>query len=122
TAAARANILSSEREIERGPPLNLALDPYPPPVTLDNTLHDCTPDPGAIVHRLIEQPPEDRENLGGIFHVKAYTVVPDHVHRFSILLKRSYLNNCTPPCPGQLERVGYEVEKDLFYERRVPFA
>jgi len=59
------------------------------------------------------------EELVGILHVKADSVVPHEVHVWTIFSPMANFDDGFFPLAGKLESIGKQITKDLFYKRVV---
>src|ERR1017187_317797 len=108
-----------EGEPEGGPLALRSLRPDAAAVPVDDPLNGCKPDTGAGKLGSGVEALERAEELVGIGHVEADTVVPNEIDRHSVQPLDPEIHACLGPLRREFEGVAEEVLQDESHELRV---
>src|SRR5215831_1096688 len=111
---------SRQREVERRPLIGSGIGPDPPPMALENPLHQRQPHPRSLELVGRVQPLEHAEQLAGERRVEPHPVVPHQVDEVAVLLRGRDLDPGLRPRARILERVADQVRPHLPQQPRVP--
>ncbi len=90
----RARVVSGrEREEDRGPPVELALDPNTALVALDDPMHDREAHTGPFELVAGMESLKHTEEVSGVPGIEADAVVPDVIDSFPVRLLMPYLDD-----------------------------
>src|SRR3989441_2809900 len=145
TARSTLAMGSSQSEVECRAPVDGRLGPDPPSVPVHDALDDAQPQPSPVILLGPVQTLEDPKELASVLHVEPHAVVTHIVHVLGLRPRRrlrhflhparrrgggardrsqlvAYVYRGLGPVPGELQRVGEQVDKDLLEQRWISLA
>src|SRR5579872_4833358 len=109
-----------QREVERRSVIGLTDGPGPTAVAGHDTLDDCEADASAAEFMRAVQTTEQAEQLFGVSHVEAGTIVLDPIYDLAIVTGAAYLDKRAVPAGRIFDRIVQEVIPHAPQHHRIP--